>query len=352
MKRGLNAACSAFAPRAFALLLALAPAVTASALEAGLNLALAYYPPTLGGYRTEDFAPPDFTVLKGGLGERDLGGVWGAAEAKATLSVADSVPLFAGAGPLFSANKLSGRFDLELSPVSANALGRLALTPIAFLVFEAGAGVGTGWTAGPFRGLGINPPASSGAEDIDLTPFGGVVWRAWGAGTFQFDLAAVFPGAWNHVVVLATAKVEHEAYTGAGTHDAWLWEADAADNFNGAKLYMTGVLAYRLPLPIDTVGFMAETEERIDAVRSRSPVDSGGWGSDFRIWKIAALANFAFGPRSSLAVLAQFRLESDWTDETTRLRDFRERVYEGPSWSFYRLALSYTYILLPAPASR
>lgn len=315
-----------------------------SAAESSLNVLGAYYPSHHWGYQSSGFSAPDYSVIEGSTVvpyTRTLGSSWGGAEAKAAFSLSEKVPFFVGDGPLFSGNSIRGKFTFELSPVSVNGLGQLSFTPIAFLVFDAGAGIGTGWSVGPFRGLGLNLPAAS---DIDLTNFGGAVWRVWGAGTFQFDLAAVAPGTWNHIVLLATAKVEYKAFTGASADQAWLWEADQADNFNGAKLYGTFVLAYQMPLKLNLIGVMAESEEYLGSVRDLSPMDSaGGWGSDFRIWQVGALTNFALGKNDSLAVLAQFKLRPDWTDATTQNRYFGDRDYEGAYWYFNRVAFSYTH---------
>lgn len=314
-------------------------ALSLSAADASFNLLGAYYFSDHAGYEASGFAPPDYSVLSGGAGERDLGSSWGAAEAKATFSVSERVPFFVGDGPLFSGNNVRGRFGLELSPVSANGVGQLSFTPIAFLVLDAGLGLGTGWSIGPFRGLAVNP-ADSNAE-LDLRSFGGAVWRVWGAGTFQFDLAAVVPGEWSHLVFLATAKVEYEAFTGAGADEAWLWEADLGENFNGAKFWGSYVVAYQMPARLNTVGLVAESEEWLGSIRGKSPMSSG-WGSDFRIWQLGALAGFSLGERDSLALLAQFKLRPDWTDATTRLRYFGDRDYEGAYWYFNRVAFSYT----------
>lgn len=346
-KRSLVPAAVRAASLASVFALAAVPAFAAdpAAPVMALNVQAAYYVPNLGGYGADGFAPPEYRVVEGNDAPgalRSLGSTWGAAEAKAALSVSSRVPFMVGEGPLFSGNSIRAKFSCELSPVSVNGVAQASFVPIAFLSFDAGAGIGTGWTAGPFRGLGINP-AGNAASDVDLKPFGGAVWRAWGSGTFQFDVAALAPGDWNHLVVLATAKAEHEAFTGAGADEAWLWEADAADNFNGTKFYSSFVLAYLMPLKLDTIGLVLDSEEWLGDVRGRSTMASGGWGSDFRIWQLGSLMNFKLSKKDSLAVLCQFKLKPDWSEATTRNRDFRTRAYEDAYWCFHRVALSYTH---------
>ncbi|MFA6508377.1 MAG: hypothetical protein WCT14_19915 [Treponemataceae bacterium] len=329
------------APRAlFVLFFTLFCLTAAFATETSLNVMAAYYIPHHWGYQETGFASPNYSMISGASGQRDLGSTWGGAEAKAAFSISERVPFFVGEGPLFSGNSIKGKFTFELSPVSVNGIGQISFTPIAFLVFDTGAGIGTGWSIGPFRGLGLNLPTG---DDIDLTNFGGAVWGVWGAGTFQFDFAAVAPGQWNHIVLLATAKVEYKAFTGATADQAWLWEADQADNFNGAKFLSTFVLAYQMPLKLNLVGVLFESEEYLGSVREKSTIASGGWGSDFRILQVGALANIELGKKDSLAVLGQFKLRPDWTDATTQSRYFGFRVYEGAYWYFNRVAFSYTH---------
>ena len=168
----------------------------ASAGDLSMNFLAAYYIPNLAGYQSSGFAPITYTPVEGKDAPnalRTLGSTWGGAEAKVAFSYSDSMPFMVGEG-LMAGNNVKGQATLELSPVSINTVGQVSLTPIAFLVFNTGAGLGTGWTAGPFQGLALNP-ASNDVSSVDLTPFGGVVWRVWGAGTFQFDLAALMPGA-------------------------------------------------------------------------------------------------------------------------------------------------------------
>ncbi|HOK00077.1 MAG TPA: hypothetical protein PLW34_11015 [Termitinemataceae bacterium] len=316
---------------------------TAGAGDFSLNLLAAYYPPNLSGYQSSGFAPINYTYIEGQeppSALRSLGSTWGGAETKAVLSYTHSTPFLVGPG-LMANNAVTGKGSLELSPVSINGVGQCSLSPIAFLVFDAGAAIGTGWTAGPFQGLGLNP--ASNDVSLELTPFGGLVWRVWGAGTFQFDVAALFPGEWNHLVVVATAKVEYKAYTGAASHQAWLYEADGGENFNGTKFYGTYILGYQIPRLVNFVGLMAESEEWIDGVRNYSPMASGGWGSDFRFWLLSALLNFKFSQKDTLILLFQFKMDRDYTDATTRYRSFETRVFEAPYWYFNRIAFSYTH---------
>ncbi len=269
--------------------------------------------------------------------QRSVGSTWGGGELKAILDYKLAFPALVGAGPLTSGNNLALDFAGQFSPVSLNANFEATLTPIAFLKFAAGAGLGTGWDVG-FVGLAmIN---STGAYDSQS--FGGLVYRAWLEGTFQFDLAAVMPGEWNHVVVLAAPKIQYQAYSRAGDDQAWLWEADPGMNFNGLKLTGSYLLGYQMPIALNMVALLLQTEGWLGSVRDRSIGASGGWGSDFTYLTFGPLFNVSMDDRSSIAILPQFKTGIKWTQGSTTLLDFQQRVYEAPYVYFYRVAFDYT----------
>ncbi len=304
-----------------------------------LNVALGYSPPNLDGFGSTGFAPIDFDVVPApDANSRDLGTGWGGGVALATLEYSRTIPAFVGEGPFFSGNNLELSARAELSPVTVEAVGSATLTPIAFLKFQAGAAVGTGWTLG-FVGLAINPTAN--ADPLEEIPFGGALFRAWVSGTFQFDLAALLPGDWNHVVVQAVAKFEYRALTAADPGEAWLWQADAGMNFNGWRHLGTYVLGYQMPRKLNFTGVMVETEAWLGDVRDYSPMASG-WGSDFVTMIVSPLANLAFDERNSLTFVLQLKSTQDWTDPTTQRRSFQQRDYEGRLWKLDRIVFSYT----------
>jgi hypothetical protein len=327
MKRSL------FAALAFALLTTLG---FAEALRGELSLEVQgdYGFPNLEATNASGLVPIDYSQEKGTEG-REVGSTWGSAEAKAALNYQLVSPAFVGEGALTKDNNLALDFTCELSPVSLNANFSATLTPIAFLKLAAGAGVGTGWDIG-FVGLGLNK-----AGTIASQPFGGAIYRAWVGGTFQFDLAAVLPGAWNHVVVLASPKVVYQAYSAAKDDEAWVWEADKGMNFNGLKLYGNYLLGYQPPMAMDLAGILLQTEGWLGSVAEKSPM-AKGWGSDYTYLIFGPLFDFKLGSGSSIAVLPQFKTGIKWSEATKWEKDFRIRSYDGSYAYFYRLAFDYT----------
>ncbi len=322
-------------------LLALPTAIAAQEAEdsLSLNVVLGYGPPNLDGYGSTGFAPIDFDVIPApNASTRDLGTGWGGGVALATLEYSRTIPAFVGEGPFFSGNNLELSARAELSPVTIEAVGSATLTPIAFLKFQAGAAVGTGWTLG-FVGLALRPIAPGEMEE---TSFGGALLRAWMSGTFQFDLAALLPGEWSHAVLQAVAKFEYRALTVADPGRAWVWQADAGLNFNGWRHLGTYVLGYQMPRKLNFAGVMVETEAWLGDVREYSPMGSAGWGSDFVTVTISPLANLAFDDTNSLTFVVQIKSTQDWSDGTTQSNYLDGRDYDGRLWKLDRIVFSYT----------
>jgi len=328
------------------LALALLAALTALASadsgpgKTSLELQADYKFPNHAAVDSSGFAPIDYSVYnEASATERNVGSTWGGGELKAILDYKLAFPALVGDGPLTSGNNLSLDFAGEVSPVSLNANAQVTLTPIAFLKFAAGVGIGTGWDIG-FIGLAMN-----NAGVLDIQNFGGCIYRAWVEGTFQFDLAALMPGDWNHIVVLASPKIQYQAYSRASDSQAWLWEADDGMNFNGLKLTGSYFLGYQMPIALETVGLLLQPEGWLGSVRDMAPSDGSKalkWGSDFTYLTFGPLFDLRIDGGSSIAILPQFKTGIKWTDTTTMRLNFQQRVYEAPFVYFYRVAFDYT----------
>lgn len=316
---------------------ALFAALPLRALEMTGSVNGVYSFPNRGGYSLSGFIPPDYSVTPADDTEpaqRNLGNGWGNAEIKAS---------FSAVGEILPAGKMKAKATAELSPVSVNGVGQVSFAPLSFAVLEGGAGIGTGWSVGPIGGLGINPEDPS-ASAVELTPLAGAVFRAWGGVTLQFDYAAIRPGPWNHIVAKASCKTEYRKNTAASDGEAWMWEADGGENFNGFRLIGAGFLGYQMPRRFNLVGLSFESTESLGDVREYSPMSKdGGWGSDFRSVRIGLVTGFRFGGKDSLVFLTQLRRNPDYTDGTVRLRDFRRRDYEGVFWSLNRIVVLYSH---------
>lgn len=279
---------------------------------------------------------------------RSLGSGWGSVELQLYLKHRIKVPALQGEGSLVSDNNVTFNFDLYAAPVAAYVKASATITPIAFLNFNFGGMIGTGWNAQIFNGVGNNVNGN-----IDTTSFPGAVMELFSSATFQFDLAALVPGEWNHVVVLANGEFTYSHFTAAEAEEPWQWLADGGENLNGFKYDGSYFLGYQMPLVLDTIGFLVETSQMIGPNsqlstmagldENISTLADNGWGSDYISVTFGPLANFTFNDHSSLAVLVQFNTGIDYTDETVFNQYYQNRVYEDSYVKFHRIALAYNY---------
>ena len=301
----------------------------------------AYYPSNLEGYgQTGGCIPIDYRKIAAGKLKHEtndpgrvLGSSSGGFEIKGIFSHFWSLPFLTGGNFLTKDNSIQLRTDGELSPVSLNGIAELTISPVAFAKISAGIGAGTGWIFLGFNGMGRNLPGTS-YSNCQAESFQGIVYRCWLSGTLQFDLAALFPGDWNHLVFAIVPHFQYRAYTGAGQDTAWQYENDDGQNFNGLKYIGDYFIGYRMPIFWETAGFLLETEEYCDANRNRSLIGNKGWGSDLVRLTFGPVFGFRFSDTASLTILPQFRNLADYSDETIGNRYFEFRKTEALAISF------------------
>ncbi len=275
---------------------------------------------------------------------RNLGSGWGALELEFYYRYRTTIPMLQGSGPLTKDNNL--RLDVKpfFSPVSLHVETEARLTPIAFLQFFAGFHIGTGWY---FPLLKVHGLALNTADDISATAVSGLYLQFNTGSTFQFDLAALLPGEFNHVVVSLNARAKYLHYNRAGSGEAWYWRGDSGQNFNAWKYRGDYALGWQPPWKVDFIGFLAEHSFWLSpSVRNLGPRAGSGesWGSDAHHWRLGPVVNVALNKEHSLTILLQFRNGMYYTEETSFARYFRRWQYAGKDYfKLERLALAYSW---------
>jgi hypothetical protein len=166
-----------------------------------------------------------------------------------------------------------------------------------------------------------------------------LVWKVYGGGVLQFDLAAVLPGDWNHLLFQTYHEVNYRANTRAGPDDLWEYEADGGLLRNGVNYYANVVLAYQMPASrfLNLVGFMGEAELKL---RDQLNYDSDS-GYSLPDWKLSALYNTGITEKLSAAFIFQLRTAPHYT-EATQDYYYLDRKLDDETpvlFKFYRAAL-------------
>ncbi|MDR3146125.1 MAG: hypothetical protein LBU21_07595 [Treponema sp.] len=267
-------------------------------------------------------------------------------EAQVSFVQGFTFPFLRGSGPLTSGNNIRTTLTAEVTPISVNGIVQGTWTPIAFLQVITGAELGSGWNIRLFgsdvRGIGINRPKADKTAEAAGSPFDGVQWSAYLGGVFQFDMAAVFPGDWNHVVFRAYQEGRYWGYSAASATDSWFMLNDDGENRNGFNYYGSYLIGYQMPIFLNTVGLMAEMDKYLYDTPNREL-----WGDGLGHWTLSALLNFTVTDWLDAALITQFESRRNYIEANAKDLFYQYRHIDNDRrrrLAFYRVAaiLSFT----------
>jgi len=254
-------------------------------------------------------------------------------------------PFLQGESPLTKENNVALALTAEISPISLNGIVEAVWTPIAFFQFATGGRIGSGWNLELFDseiyGIGLNQPNAAGKMENTGQAFDGLLWKAQTGAALQADLAAVFPGDWNHIVARSYHEINYKGYTRAKENESWYYENDDGENCNGFNYYGNFLIGYQMPIFLNMIAFLTE----MDLYLYNTP-ERDKWGDDKIRWTFSGLFNFSFTKKIGLSLIAQFRTrrnyqETDWQDLYYRNRTINNS--NPMRLEFYRVAAALTY---------
>jgi len=283
----------------------------------------------------------DFIVGNGDDHFSAVSGVYSGVEARVTGAAGYTIPVPFSDNPLVSGNRVHVYGKFELSPVSMMPAFGVSFSPIAFLDFNAGASIAAGWN---FDLLGIQGIAvwNHADQEYKSLVFESALVQAWFQGTFMFDLAALMPGDWNHVVTMNTFKVHYSGLTHGGEDgNPWLYHG-SGEQANGLKYYASFLLGYQMPLALQTVALQAELEGHFDGRNDYDEIYHG-MRPDFMTIHISPVAILKFTEKDELTLQFRFSSRQSFTEEYDTGADRFVLTYAGRQWYFNRIALSYKH---------
>ncbi|MDR0323741.1 MAG: hypothetical protein LBI12_04750, partial [Treponema sp.] len=254
-------------------------------------------------------------------------------------------PFLQGDSLLTEDNNIALALTAEISPISLNGIAEAVWTPVAFFQFAAGGRIGSGWNLELFGsdiyGIGINRSAPNGKAENIGSAFDGLLWKTQAGAALQADLAAVFPGDWNHVVFRTYHELNYKGYTKAKVGESWYFEGDDGENSNGFNYYGNFLIGYQMPIFIDFIALLAEADLYLYDTPNRSQ-----WGDERIRWTFSNIISFTITRQLGATLITQFRtrrnyLESDWQDLYYRNRNIDKSNPTG--LEFYRIAAALTY---------
>ena len=282
----------------------------------------------------------------------ELGKSWGGVELGLYANYSLIAPFLTNDNFLFKGNNIKFTLRGELTPVSLNAGMDVTITPIAFLQFQSGFLIGSGWNfAGLFNGLGRNDGKVVKGK---VEPFHGAIFQTWFSSTLQFDFSYIMPKKiqrWTHIVFQVTPKIKYEGLLNVPDTQPYQFEADEGENLNGWILMGSYLFGYQIPIIEDDTGKDNVTLKRknnnlsitiamlfvIDRMHlthhELSPMKKKGWGSDFCYVYFGPIINLDL-PNNMNAILGfQWANEKEYTSQTVGNIYYQNRVYKN--WYVY-----------------
>jgi hypothetical protein len=259
-------------------------------------------------------------------------------------------PFLQGEGPLTKDNNIDLTLIGEISPISVNGIAEAVWTPAAFFQLAAGGRIGSGWNINLFGsesyGIGINREGASGNAEYSGKSLDGLLWKAQTGAVLQADLAAIFPGDWNHVVIRSYHEINYRGYTRAEKGESWYFENDsgyAGENCNGFNYYGNLLIGYQMPIFLNMAALLAEADLYLYDTPGRAK-----WGDDKIRWTFSCLLNFTITKKIELAFLTQFWTRRNYLEENSRNLYYRNLTLDKSDpirLEFYRIGAIFTYKL-------
>jgi len=251
------------------------------------------------------------------------------------------VPFLQGDGPLTKDNNLAITPGVEITPAALSLTANAVWTPIAFAEIVAGGRVGSGWSLGKIRGIGLNLPDVDGASKYDGSAFDGALWGLRAGAALQGDLAAFFPGEWNSVVFRSFHGISYSAYSRAKNGQAWFIDNDEGENRNGSSYNGNFLLGYRMPIFLNMVALLAEADLFLNVM------DGGAaFGDDLARWTFSGILGFKVSERLGVTLLTQLRTHRNFTNGNWQDLHFSRRTLDTSNrlrLEFYRVVAVLDY---------
>ena len=293
-----------------------------SPLELSLTTTLGYYPETDHKTGSSHFS--------------GISGIYDGIEFVTEFDATYTMPFLNGSDELTADNHLAFKLGVELSPVTVAPLASVTFSPIAFLEFAIGGMIGSGWgLTDDIQGLAKLNESKPKYED--LTPFTHWYFYTWESGCVIFDLAAVWEGAWHHVVTTASYKAGYQKMTGTKS-TVWKWKNTdgQADGWVYEQEYFLG---YQMPIKLSTVGVGITLWGNYQS--SDYGKFSRNYDGDFMTIDIWPMVEVKLSEKDMLYALADFRARRSFLEKYDDEAHEPFMTKTGREWFFYAIGVQW-----------
>ncbi len=256
---------------------------------------------------------------------------------RTTFTAEYKIPVLRGESPLFAGNHVTLTGSLMITPVSFSPQFSVTFSPAAFFDLEAGFTTGSGWNIGSLHGVREYNPATR--EYDSLTSFTGWYMRPYAAATIKFDLGALWPGDWHHIVGLATFAVGYEAMLGT-SRTIWEWQTftDHADGWMYVQYY---VLGYQMPIKLSMIALTFEFSGHFSASDYGAFADT--YGGDYLFKEIGPMFEFTLNEKNIFYAGIFFTGQRGFKESHTDEEVEPSLTYTGTEWFWNYIAVRWVH---------
>ncbi|WKC79811.1 hypothetical protein [Borreliella tanukii] len=301
----------------------------------------AYYPPhelgTNGSKFSQSFKYPNFQNIEPSL--KIPANYWGGIKLISYVGYYKNFKALNNPNSIFFKNNgIDVDLNIGLSPVSISFKSMLSFTPIAFLNLYASNEIGIGWEAFGFKGIGVHIKNGKYSNTIEF--YSEIII----GGRLQFDLNAIFQGEWTHIITVIGNDFTYLINPHANKDQLWKYKADDGKNINGMLIKPYALLAYKMPIPLNTIGLLYEGKTQIGKERNTSSWKNKGWGSDIFYHNISIITNFEIVKPLTIGLQLKLSTNPTYTNNTAGLADISKRIATSNSYFYYdSIGISITY---------
>ena len=233
---------------------------------------------------------------------------------EAKLSVAEIIKVpFLNFNTAFTrGNNIAFKLRADISPVTLEGKFDIVWTPVAFFELYGGASIGSGWSIttnsklGSIHGLSFNTANATGKTTIIPINFTRAFYSGNFGGAFQFDLGAIIPTDWTHIIARIDQYFLYRGIIDADLSASWVFQNDDGTNRNGWTYFGSYVLGYQMPLPLKLIAFQIETKKTLFR-GVRAGLDKSDWGEDRFSVVFGPILNFQVTDVFTITLLAQLK---------------------------------------------
>ncbi|MGP1521411.1 MAG: hypothetical protein ACTTIZ_07930 [Treponema sp.] len=253
------------------------------------------------------------------------------------LSETLEVPLLRFDNPLTHSNSLKFTAGVNLTPVTFELNFKATFTPIAFLNFYAGSGIGTGWSFSRFHGFAKNIDDGTGKSKKIAINGKDFFFNTRFGTKLQFDLGAVLNNKWSHVVLLIDQGFKYFGAANMTSHDSWVYKEDYGESRNSWLYTASYTIGYLMPIPLKFIGLLIETEKKLYT----EPSNKSDWGDQYMYAYITPIIIFEATKYLNIAISPQFFTRKNYTKPINTFYEKNTVNEKKPHYvEFYRIAIA------------